>query len=190
MMDRMVEGLRKRVRYNFEVYTTNKCRWWSETPVFYIYVDDELWFASNPQYYEMRGEYIIKNVDKSLPYHEYWEAHAKAEADAERYVSEYGLMDVYNMTRHIHEYLNVYGVQECLDSGDYILRMLAVLDRRIGKRTVSRLADNLFDEPEWFRKFIVLRAENEGIFCRLPEKKSGAVCVQPLPEDSERIVHL
>ena len=124
-MDRTADCLKKRVRYNFEVYTTNKCRWWSETPVFYIYVDDELWFASNPNYY--------------------------------------GLMDVHHIMRFIHEYLNVLSVKECLDGDNYILKMLAVLDRRAGKRTIKRLIDNISDEPDWFRKYIILRAENEGI---------------------------
>lgn len=74
LMDRMADSLKKRVRYNFEVYTTKKCRWWSETPAFYIHVDDELWFATNPQYYWKQTEYLSKNVDRSLPCHEYWEA--------------------------------------------------------------------------------------------------------------------
>ncbi|HBA49418.1 MAG TPA: hypothetical protein DCZ91_16805 [Lachnospiraceae bacterium] len=162
LMDRMSENLKKRVRYNFEVYTTNKCRWWSETPVFYIYVDDELWFATNPQYYRRQAEYLDKNVDSGLPYHEYWETRTRTWPDADRYAFECGLADVCSMMWHIHEYLNVYNVKECLDSGNYILKMLAVLDRRIGKRTIKQLADNIMNEPEWFRKFIILRAESEG----------------------------
>lgn len=167
LMDRMADSLKKRVRYNFEVYTTNKCRWWSETSVFYIYVDGRLWFATNNCDYLLKeAEYLHENVDKSLPYHEYWEAHTKARSAASAYASEYGFMDVDNIMLYIHKYLNVYSVRECLDSGNYILKMLAVLDRRIGKRTVKQLADNISDEPEWFRKFILLRAESEGIRCR------------------------
>lgn len=166
LMDRMADSLKKRVRYNFEVYTTNKCCWWSETPVFYIHVDDELWFATNPQYYWKRTEYLDKNVDRSLPYHEYWETRARTWPDADSYASECGLMDVNNMMLCIHEYLNVYNVKACLDSGNYILKMLAVLDRRIGKRTIKQLVDDITGEPEWIRKFIVLRAESEGIYFR------------------------
>jgi len=173
LMDRMADSLKKRVRYNFEVYTTNKCRWWSETPVFYIHVDDELWFATNPQYYWKQTEYLNKNVDTSLPYHEYWETCARTLPDADSYASEYGLMDVYNMVLYIHEYLNVYNVKECLDSGNYILKILAVLDKRIGKRTVKKLVENITNEPEWFRKFIILRAESEGLFFRPSKEESG-----------------
>lgn len=171
LMDRTADCLKKRVRYNFEVYTTNKCKWWTETPVFYIYVDDKLWFASNPNYYGKKSEYLSKNVDNSLHGHEYWEAYEKAEPHAVDYASSYGLMDIHPMMRHIHEYLNVLSVKECLDGENYILKMLAVFDRRVGKRTIKKLIDNIPNEPEWFRKYIILRAENEGINCDFIEEK-------------------
>lgn len=165
LMDRMADSLKKRVRYNFEVYATNKCRWWSETPVFYIYVDNDLWFASNLKYYWMESEYFERNVDRSLPQDEYWEAHRKAGPHAVDYASSYGLMEINHMMRLIHEYLNVLNVKECLHNDNYILKMLAVLDRRVGKRTIKKLIDNISKEPEWFRKYIILRAESEGISC-------------------------
>lgn len=140
LTERMANSLKKRVRYNFEAYTTNKCCWWSETPVFYIYVDGKLWFSTKLYYYLLKeAEYLHENEDRSLPYHEYWEAHAKASAAACAYVSKYGFMDVDNIMLCIHEYLNAYSVRECLNSGKYVLKLLAVLDRRIGKRTVKQL---------------------------------------------------
>ncbi len=165
LMDRTADSLKKRVRYNFEVYTTNKCGWWSETPVFYIYVDDVLWFASNPKYHWKEWEYLDENVDNSLPRDEYWAAHEKARPHAVDYASSYGLMEIDRMMQLIHEYLNVLNVKECLNSGNYILKMLAVLDRRVGKRTIKKMTDNISNEPEWFRKYIILRAESEGISC-------------------------
>ena len=51
--------------------------------------------------------------------------------------------------------------------------MLAVLDRRIGKRTIKQLVDDITDEPEWIRKFIVLRAESEGIYFRQSKQEDG-----------------
>lgn len=51
LMDRMADSLKQRVRYNFEVYTTKKFCHWTEMKVLYIYVDDELWFATNPEYW-------------------------------------------------------------------------------------------------------------------------------------------
>lgn len=82
-------------------------------------------------------------------------------------------MNVDHIMLYIHKYLNVYSVRECLDSRNYILKMLAVLDRRIGKRTIKQLVDDITDEPEWIRKFIVLRAESEGIYFRLSKEENG-----------------
>lgn len=48
--DRLAASLKKRVRYGCEVYITKKIKWWSDTPVFYIYVDGEMWLATDPLY--------------------------------------------------------------------------------------------------------------------------------------------
>ena len=40
----------------------------------------------------------------------------------------------------------------------YHIRLLAVLDARLGKRRIKALADSIGNEPEWFRKWILLRA--------------------------------
>ena len=61
----------------------------------------------------------------------------KAGSVACAYASKYGFMDVDSIMLCIHKYLNVYSARECLDSGNYILKLMAVLDRRIGKRTVK-----------------------------------------------------
>lgn len=79
------------------------------------------------------------------------------------------------MILYIHEYLNVYNAKECLDSGNYILKMLAVLDRRVGKRTIRRLADGIADEPGWLRKFIILRAEGERMRLRPSKVENGGL---------------
>lgn len=44
------------------------------------------------------------------------------------------------------------------------------------KALMGRLADNNSDEPEWFRKYIILRAESEGISYALAKemKPDGA----------------
>lgn len=93
LMERLTDSLKKRVRYKFEVYTTNKCHWWSEAPVFYIYVDDERWFLTKLYYYLLKeAKYLHENIDRSLLHHEYWEAHTKAGSAACAYASKYGFI--------------------------------------------------------------------------------------------------
>lgn len=165
LMERTADCLKTRVRYNFEVYTTTKLCHWREMPVFYLYVDNELWFASNPHYFCAEHHYINENVDRSLPRDEYWKTYSQSSCAAVDYASSLGFMDVDQMMGLIHKYFNVFSIAECLHSSNYILRMLAVLDRRIGKRTVKQLVEGIRDEPEWIRKYILLRAEGEGIQC-------------------------
>lgn len=42
-------------------------------------------------------------------------------------------------------------IQESLQSNDPIVRMFAILDRRVGKRTLARLKYSINDQPEWLR---------------------------------------
>lgn len=173
LMERTADNLKKRVRYNFEVYTTKRRH--SEMAVFYIYVDNELWFATNPNDYLEEYKYLDKYVNKGLPHHEYRAVYNKVRLDAYDYATEYGLMNVNRMMLYVHRYLNVYSVKECLDSENYMLKMLAVLNRRIGKRTVGQLVDNISNEPEWFRKFIILCAKSEGVRCQTFGEKNGSM---------------
>ncbi|MDE6031031.1 MAG: hypothetical protein K2G32_05355 [Oscillospiraceae bacterium] len=53
---------------------------------------------------------------------------------------------------------------ECsLDSENALVRMFAVLDRRVGKRRLERLADRIASEPEWLRAFYLIRLRAENI---------------------------
>ena len=53
-------------------------------------------------------------------------------------------------------------IQSSLRSANPIVRMFAVLDRRVGKRTLDRLDGNDYSQPEWLRFFYELRLHAEG----------------------------
>ena len=65
--------------------------------------------------------------------------------------------------KYIHKYLNELSIDEAFTHDNYFIRLLAVLDSRIGKRRLRPLLDNIENEPEWFRKWIRLRCEAEGL---------------------------
>lgn len=44
-----------------------------------------------------------------------------------------------------------------------IVRMFAIADRRVGKRTLMKLRESLPEQPEWLRTLYVARMEAEGI---------------------------
>ena len=53
-------------------------------------------------------------------------------------------------------------IQENICSSNPIIRMFAVLDRRIGKRTLSKIQTSIDEQPEWLRQFYELRLHTEA----------------------------
>ena len=54
-------------------------------------------------------------------------------------------------------------IRESLHSSNWLVRMLAVLDRRIGKRSLITIKGELYSLPEWLRYFYRLRLESEKL---------------------------
>ena len=54
-------------------------------------------------------------------------------------------------------------IEESLDSDDLIVRIFAVLDRRIGKRRLALMKETIANEPEMFQEFYAIRAKAEGL---------------------------
>lgn len=60
------------------------------------------------------------------------------------------------------EYRNQ-AIQESICSENPIVRMFAVLDRRIGTRTLARIKEDMAEQPEWIQRIYQIRCEAEGI---------------------------
>ena len=54
-------------------------------------------------------------------------------------------------------------IKDSIQSDNPIVRMFAVLDRRLGKRTLEKLKDTLDEQPEWLKHFYLLRFEAENL---------------------------
>lgn len=54
-------------------------------------------------------------------------------------------------------------IEKSLDSDDLIVRIFAVLDRRIGKRRLALMKETIANEPETFQEFYAIRAKAEGL---------------------------
>ena len=59
-------------------------------------------------------------------------------------------------------YLNC-SIASALNSDNYILRVLAYIDRRVGKRTLMKIKDDVELLPEWVKAFYRIRCEAEGL---------------------------
>lgn len=54
-------------------------------------------------------------------------------------------------------------IQESIASGNPLVRMFAILDRRIGKRTLLKARETIEDQPAWLKQFYQLRFDAEGV---------------------------
>ena len=54
-------------------------------------------------------------------------------------------------------------IAAALRSENYLFRVFAYMDRRVGKRTLIKIRDEAEKMPEWVRKFYTVRLEAEGI---------------------------
>ena len=54
-------------------------------------------------------------------------------------------------------------ISESIYSENPIVRMFAIVDRRVGKRTLIKLRDTVGIQPEWLRPFYEIRFASEGI---------------------------
>ena len=54
-------------------------------------------------------------------------------------------------------------IEKSLESENLIVRIFAVLDRRVGKRRLKILKDNIESQPESVRKFLNIRLEAENV---------------------------
>ena len=64
-------------------------------------------------------------------------------------------------------------IEDSLDSEDLIVRIFAILDRRVGKRRLLAMKDKILDEPEMLQLFYAIRADAEN-FCKYQMERLGA----------------
>lgn len=72
------------------------------------------------------------------------------------------VMEIYHVMDALREYLRA-PIQDALSSENPAVRMFAVLDRRVGKRTLSRLLESVERQPDWLQPFYRARLAAEGL---------------------------
>ncbi len=81
------------------------------------------------------------------------------ERKIERLMEENGEISVGQFTSAIEEYLNQ-SIEKSITSENPFVRMFAILDRRVGKRTLDNLKDKIHKEPVWLQQFYLLRIDS------------------------------
>lgn len=54
-------------------------------------------------------------------------------------------------------------ISKSINSKNPLVRMFAIVDRRVGKRTLLKLKETIDEQPSWLREFYLLRFETEKI---------------------------
>lgn len=156
LYERTADSLKSRINYEFYM----KKRSYMDRAL-YIQADQKRCFVTTPKHLEW--EWLFRrNILNALniPY----SYEKKTEEFISLLVVKYvGEAEIDFVMRSIHLYLNEYSFEECLSGENYFVYLLALLDRRLGKRRLRKIYDNMENEPEWIRKFILLRAEAEHI---------------------------
>ena len=71
-------------------------------------------------------------------------------------------LNVYDFYCAFHEF-DTQSVTESLQSGDQIVRLFALFDRRVGKRTLLKLREGLDTQTPAFQRFWAIRMAAEGL---------------------------
>lgn len=163
---RLAPSLKGRVAYEVQYYEKLKCQCVicaNNCKQFMVVVDKKPYTIAGAGAYK---QYQLKHqVEEELGITDYYYFREESlKKKVENKVFYYsGLMFFFSAMERIHEYLNCVSIEECLSGEDYFLYLFAILDRRVGKRTIRKIYENIDNEPEWIRRFILLRAEAEGI---------------------------
>lgn len=160
--DLLCEELRGRVKYFLTHYHGAPDNYGR----FCVRIDGVEYVQANP--YNENEIFAYANElqkERNVPHREwvqnhflYEEENLEIEAIAEKKAMTENKMDVWQVLRAMDEYLNN-DIKKSLASDNEVVRMFAILDRRVGKRTLEKLKDKIEEQPEWLQKFYRLRLE-------------------------------
>ena len=163
MNDLLCDSLKDRISYFYTAYhevhnvygraTINYCK--KEIAAF-------SWIERYTQQSDMEEQY--KKMDAaSLVFDDCMQAYEFANTSAmrEKWMPNCILCET-DFINSITIYLKT-DIATSLNSDNYLLRLFAYMDRRVGKRTLIKIKDEVEKLPEWVKQFYQIRCESEGI---------------------------
>ena len=73
-----------------------------------------------------------------------------------------GGLDQFAFYNAFHAYSNS-SIDDSLAAPDPVIRLFAILDKRVGKRSLQKILSEVGNQPEWLQFFYRLRLEADGI---------------------------
>lgn len=77
-------------------------------------------------------------------------------------LNEDGVFSIWSILESLEKYLNQ-SIQQSIYDCNPVVRMFAILDRRIGKRTLEKVGKELYVHPTWLQSIYILRLKCENI---------------------------
>lgn len=122
---------------------------------------------------ELRGRVkyqLTKYRKKSIGYGEKIDIYVDGEITRRAYVNHHsefsradGIFGVIEFYEAFYEYQNQ-SIESSLSSDSAVVRLFAILDKRVGKRRLDNIAkEGLADQPDWLKVFYRLRFECCGM---------------------------
>ena len=145
--DMLCAALRGRVRYHLTTYPNM-----DKAGHFEVFVDGESRKIFSMDY---AARQMYSASDKSVGmWQNFWTQRENAQAHQQ--------FDDMQFAEALAEYRAV-KIQDAICSENAIVRMFAVLDRRLGKRTLCALKERISEQPKWLQFFYTLRLTSEEI---------------------------
>jgi hypothetical protein len=101
-----------------------------------------------------------KKVDMIEYWNKYWSVKESAQLEQRKEFDDIEFADALTQYRLLD-------ISQAIASRNPIVRMFAILDRRVGKRTLEKLAEIVDSQPVWLQYFYRLRMSAENISCML-----------------------
>ncbi len=152
----LAESLRGRVRYGCTSYAgMDGCR------IFEICIEGKIikrfsWETVNSYFIEKGYKTNSDPYGEREYWDEFWTLLDKYPLNARTEYTDNEFCDA------LEKYRNQ-DIQESIVSDNPLVRMFALLDRRIGKRTLSRIREGIEDQPPWLKQIYYLRVIAENL---------------------------
>ncbi len=140
--DNMADSLKGRVRY----FATRYRKSHDSEGCAGIYIDNNELVRSS--YFEWCEQFFLARKNNC--------EHPMLEATNNKGFDQFSFYEAF----YIYSNTNI---RECLEHENALVRIFAVFDKRTGKRTLLKIAENLCIEPEWVQKCFKAKLEAENI---------------------------
>lgn len=157
MNDLLCDSLRDKITYFFTTYYGGR-RTYGKATINYN-KKEVVAFSWDAEYSQWDDEYKILLLEDLQGLENQISVEEKLMKD--KWMPECKLCDA-DFINAITVYLNT-DIATSLSSDNYLLRVFAYMDRRVGKRTLVKIKDEVETLPEWVKQFYNLRCKAEGI---------------------------